>query len=517
MPRVERDSSGVWRDTLDPSRSPARQTADVAEIVYESSLPDSPPRSPVAVPVANFFAMDRSTSPPPPPPAPRAQRTRPRSAPDSREIVLLRGPEGETAWMRHDGDRPRIMHILPEGQVRNMPDGSWDGWDDIMTDDETRTPLRGRRVMRQAVHIRNTLPLMWRDPPRQPVFEEAPPIPDPVPKALNHTQELVCQIIDFFERKDIPESDKAPREFLCPLSLHAMRDPVRCSDGHVYERVHIDAWRLRHPGPAPSPLTRQPLSTEQIHLLDMRHSMRNWVKQNITLHEGWDLFRCMQAFLGYDIDDESVRRYNIRNENLDDKGRPLHVHLDDEADAAIREEFGLPNPVAPTPAATQVSEPVATTDTATQTPAGPPTNRRDADLNRLIQQLLEHRVQYAADLFQDRLGQNRQDRRTEVAAAVRRVARHTQIAIVAAQVGTAFTNSRIHAELESNGNDMVLAIRHLRNEVLADYRLRPLLPELHTVEGLPRNMLPPWREGATWEQQAAGLIYWIDGVRVRPP
>ena len=321
-----------------------------------------------------------------------------------------------------------------------------------------------------------------------------------MPRASNHDQELVCQIIDLFEKKDIPESDKAPREFLCPLSLHAMRDPVRCSDGHAYERVHINAWRLRHPGPAPSPLTRQLLTTEQIHLLDVRHSMRNWVKQNITLHEGWDLFRCMQAFLGYDIDDESVRRYNIRNENLDDKGRPLHVHLDDEADAAIREEFGLPNPVAPTPAATQVSEPVAaTTDTATQTPPRPPTNRRDADLNQLIQQL-QHSVQYAASAT----------RRVGLGCPI-------QIAIVAAQVGEAFTSSRIHAELESNGNDMFLAIRHLRNTVLADYSLRPLLPALHTVQGLPRNMLPPWREGATWERQAAGLIYWIDGVRVRPP
>ena len=36
--------------------------------------------------------------------------------------------------------------------------------------------------------------------------------------------------------------DAVPDQYLCPISLQVMNDPVTTADGHAYERVHIEAW-----------------------------------------------------------------------------------------------------------------------------------------------------------------------------------------------------------------------------------------------------------------------------------
>lgn len=45
---------------------------------------------------------------------------------------------------------------------------------------------------------------------------------------------------------------------ICPIRRSPMRDPVRCSDGHRYERCALEVWMLRH-GPR-SPISALPLS-----------------------------------------------------------------------------------------------------------------------------------------------------------------------------------------------------------------------------------------------------------------
>ena len=41
-------------------------------------------------------------------------------------------------------------------------------------------------------------------------------------------------------KKNICESDKqVPSEFICPISLVIMQDPVLTSDGHTFERSAI--------------------------------------------------------------------------------------------------------------------------------------------------------------------------------------------------------------------------------------------------------------------------------------
>ena len=48
-----------------------------------------------------------------------------------------------------------------------------------------------------------------------------------------------------------------PKEFLCPITLSIMRDPVLMADGQTYERSAIE--KALHASPL-SPLTKQPLS-----------------------------------------------------------------------------------------------------------------------------------------------------------------------------------------------------------------------------------------------------------------
>ncbi len=52
-----------------------------------------------------------------------------------------------------------------------------------------------------------------------------------------------------------------PPEFLCPISLDIMRDPVLCEDGHTYERSVILQWLTTNPT---SPTTRQSMSPQNI-------------------------------------------------------------------------------------------------------------------------------------------------------------------------------------------------------------------------------------------------------------
>ena len=52
-----------------------------------------------------------------------------------------------------------------------------------------------------------------------------------------------------------------PQEFVCPVSLSLMRDPVVGPDGHTYERHAITAWLSTNPV---SPMTREPMTIGQL-------------------------------------------------------------------------------------------------------------------------------------------------------------------------------------------------------------------------------------------------------------
>ena len=52
-----------------------------------------------------------------------------------------------------------------------------------------------------------------------------------------------------------------PEEFLCPITLTLMHDPVIGPDGHSYERSAIVQWLRTNPH---SPLTRQPMTASSL-------------------------------------------------------------------------------------------------------------------------------------------------------------------------------------------------------------------------------------------------------------
>ena len=71
------------------------------------------------------------------------------------------------------------------------------------------------------------------------------------------------------------DEDDAPEEFLCPISMEVMQDPVIAADGHTYERRAIEAWFSRA---RTSPVTNEPL--EHLHLIPA-HTIRSLIQRRL--------------------------------------------------------------------------------------------------------------------------------------------------------------------------------------------------------------------------------------------
>lgn len=68
---------------------------------------------------------------------------------------------------------------------------------------------------------------------------------------------------------------EVPNEFICPISLEKMVDPVQASDGHTYERVSIEELMRRHGATVCSPLTRERLT----HLLVPNQNLKKVIQE----------------------------------------------------------------------------------------------------------------------------------------------------------------------------------------------------------------------------------------------
>lgn len=64
-----------------------------------------------------------------------------------------------------------------------------------------------------------------------------------------------------------------PPSFLCPISQQCMHDPVVLSDGHTYERQHIERWLAAN---NTSPVTRRELSKVDMY---PNHALRNAIQE----------------------------------------------------------------------------------------------------------------------------------------------------------------------------------------------------------------------------------------------
>jgi hypothetical protein len=68
-------------------------------------------------------------------------------------------------------------------------------------------------------------------------------------------------------------SQTPPNEFLCPITLTLMHDPVIGPDGHSYERSAILQWLQTNPH---SPLTRQPMTAQ---MLQTNYSLKTAIER----------------------------------------------------------------------------------------------------------------------------------------------------------------------------------------------------------------------------------------------
>ena len=69
----------------------------------------------------------------------------------------------------------------------------------------------------------------------------------------------------------------SPPEFLCPITMEVMTDPVFAADGHVYDRASIESFLETHDT---SPLTNEPLATKS---LTPNDALRSRLRERATL------------------------------------------------------------------------------------------------------------------------------------------------------------------------------------------------------------------------------------------
>lgn len=78
-----------------------------------------------------------------------------------------------------------------------------------------------------------------------------------------------------------------PSEFMCPISMDLMTDPVIGNDGHTYERAAITEWLSTH---SVSPLTRRPMTLADIQPnFALRGSLERWKLSNEPMPQSIDI------------------------------------------------------------------------------------------------------------------------------------------------------------------------------------------------------------------------------------
>jgi hypothetical protein len=72
--------------------------------------------------------------------------------------------------------------------------------------------------------------------------------------------------------------DTCPKDWLCPITLDLMTDPVIAPDGHTYERSAIENWLKIN---KTSPVTNLPLSSNNlIPNIALRSTIEEMTKKN---------------------------------------------------------------------------------------------------------------------------------------------------------------------------------------------------------------------------------------------
>ena len=124
--------------------------------------------------------------------------------------------------------------------------------------------------------------------------------------------------------------DNIPEEFICPITLEIMEDPVLCEDGHTYERKAIQQLRT-----SISPLTRQPIDkTKLIPNRALKECIQRFIEplnkeireKKITMRKRLEKERIEKDKL----EKERLEKIRLEKERLDKEMKEIREKLEKE-------------------------------------------------------------------------------------------------------------------------------------------------------------------------------------------
>eukprot|EP00727_Mastigamoeba_balamuthi_P013521 m51a1_g8792 hypothetical protein (830) ;mRNA; f:232309-235432 len=87
--------------------------------------------------------------------------------------------------------------------------------------------------------------------------------------------------------RDCSDEEEVPREYLCPITLQLMEEPVVASDGFIYERAAIAQWLAKH---STSPLTKRHMKAEPLILCQtLRSAIMSFKEQRAARDASRDM------------------------------------------------------------------------------------------------------------------------------------------------------------------------------------------------------------------------------------
>ena len=147
--------------------------------------------------------------------------------------------EAEASPAQEALDQARVQQLTPDSHdelVSNAADN-----------DERRAARDGRAQYERRVRAQDEAP-----PPPSPAIRQA------VDRAAARSP---GRSVTSHSSGDAPSQEEAPSEYMCPITLSMMADPVVANDGHSYERAAIAHWLATH---NTSPQTREPMVSREL-------------------------------------------------------------------------------------------------------------------------------------------------------------------------------------------------------------------------------------------------------------
>ena len=103
----------------------------------------------------------------------------------------------------------------------------------------------------------------------------------------------------YFHIMDVIEFSDTPDRLTCEITLNFMHDPVRASDGHVYDLSTLHKI-FQHQSDPVSPFTREPLTRKLFIERDIANACAKYAQDHDCIHPSrqllYDLMDCEELF-----------------------------------------------------------------------------------------------------------------------------------------------------------------------------------------------------------------------------